>query len=129
MFCRSCGAKNADNATRCFQCGAIIQMAGAAPGAVPAAGPAGGGAPVSPPPNNLVFAILVTVFCCLPFGIAAIVYAAQVNGKAQAGDMAGALESARRSRMWSWWAFGVGMVVLVLYVVLGVFAAIAENAG
>ena len=36
-------------------------------------------------PNYLVFAILATVFCCLPTGIPAIVYAAQVNGKLQAG--------------------------------------------
>ena len=35
----------------------------------------------APPPNNLVWAILSTLFCCLPLGIVSIVYAAQVNGK------------------------------------------------
>ena len=37
-------------------------------------------APISVP-NYLVQAILTTIFCCLPFGIVAIVFAAQVNGK------------------------------------------------
>ena len=37
-------------------------------------------------PNYLVQAILTTLFCCLPFGIVAIVYAAQVNTKIEAGD-------------------------------------------
>ena len=34
-------------------------------------------------PNNLVWAILTTLFCCLPAGIVSIVYAAQVNGRQQ----------------------------------------------
>ncbi len=41
-------------------------------------------------PNCLVQAILVTAFCCLPFGIVSIVFAAQVNGKVAAGDVRGA---------------------------------------
>jgi uncharacterized membrane protein YvbJ len=123
MFCRSCGARNDDNATQCTQCGAILQMSGASA----TAGAGAGAGAVTPPPNNLVFAIVVTVLCCLPFGIPAIVYAAQVNSKAQAGDMAGALESARRSRMWSWWALGVGLVFIALYAVLAIIAAIVEN--
>ncbi|NER07984.1 MAG: CD225/dispanin family protein [Okeania sp. SIO3C4] len=32
-------------------------------------------------PSYLTQAILITVFCCLPFGIVAIVYAAQVNSR------------------------------------------------
>src|SRR5438093_12052328 len=35
--------------------------------------------PVVAVPNYLIQAILVTLCCCLPFGIPAIVYAAQVN--------------------------------------------------
>ena len=42
-------------------------------------------------PNHLVWAILSTLFCCLPLGIVSIVFAAQVNGKLAAGDVAGAL--------------------------------------
>ena len=47
-------------------------------------------------PNYLVQAILVTLFCCLPFGVVAIIQAAQVNSKLQAGDVAGARISSER---------------------------------
>jgi predicted secreted protein len=87
-------------------------------------------APQSPQPsvpNYLVQAILTTIFCCLPFGIVSIVYAAQVNGKVAAGDHAGALESSRNARMWAWIAFGAGLVVGVGYLILFVLGAIAQS--
>ena len=53
--------------------------------------PAGGLPPAGAPPNNnLVLGILVTIFCCLPFGIVSIIYASKVDGLAMAGDIAGA---------------------------------------
>ncbi|HJT25078.1 MAG TPA: CD225/dispanin family protein [bacterium] len=67
-------------------------------------------------PNYLVQAILCTIFCCLPFGIVAIVYAAQVNGKVEAGDMAGAQAASKTAKTWCWVAFGVGLAVILLYV-------------
>ena len=33
------------------------------------------------PPNNLIWAILITILCCQPLGILAIVFSAQVNSK------------------------------------------------
>ena len=38
-------------------------------------------------PNHLVEAILVTLCCCVPLGIPAIVYGAQVGPKVAAGDV------------------------------------------
>jgi len=61
-------------------------------------------------PSYLLPAILTTLCCCLPFGIVAIVYAAQVNGKLQAGDIAGAQASSRNALMWSWISVAVGVV-------------------
>ena len=78
-------------------------------------------------PNYLVQAILTTIFCCLPFGIVSIVYAAQVNGKVAAGDRAGALESSRSARMWAWISFGTGLVLIVGYLILVVVGAIAQD--
>ena len=52
-------------------------------------------------PNYLVPAILTTVFCCLPFGIVAIVYAAQVNSKLAAGDRAGAMAASKSAKTWT----------------------------
>ncbi len=69
-------------------------------------------------PNYLVFAILVTVLCCLPTGIPAIVFAAQVNGKLQAGDWAGAQAASKNAKMWCWISFGLGLAIIALYVLL-----------
>ena len=69
--------------------------------------PAGG----TPPPNYLVWAILSTIFCCLPFGIASIVFAAQVNGKWNSGDHAGAQDSSAKAKRFAIIAAVVGVVV------------------
>lgn len=75
-------------------------------------------------PNHLVWAILSTLFCCLPFGIVAIVFAAQVNSKLQAGDVAGALESSRKAKIWCWASVAGWLVVCVIYLLFfGLFAA------
>ncbi len=69
-------------------------------------------------PNYLVQAILLTIFCCLPFGIVAIVYAAQVNGKVAGGDIAGAQDSSAKAKKWCWLAFWLGLVSVVLSILL-----------
>jgi hypothetical protein len=76
-------------------------------------------------PNYLVPAILVTVLCCLPFGIAAIVYAAQVNTKSQAGDLKGAREASKNARMWCWIALVAGLAAGAIYVALMVMGMVA----
>lgn len=75
-------------------------------------------------PNYLVQSILVTIFCCWPFGIPAIVYAAQVNGKAISGDYQGAIDASNKAKMWCWWSFGSGLAIGVLYFVLIAVAGI-----
>jgi hypothetical protein len=75
----------------------------------------------SPPanvPNYLVQAILTTIFCCIPFGIVAIIFAAQVNGKLSAGDYAGAMQASKQAKMWCWLSFGIGLAVEILFFVV-----------
>jgi len=50
--------------------------------------------------DHLVFSILVTIFCCLPFGIPAIVFSALAKGKKEAGDYAGAKRDADKAQNW-----------------------------
>jgi len=66
-------------------------------------------------PNYLVQSILVTLCCCLPLGVVAIVFAAQVNSKLAAGDIAGAQDASQKARMFCWIAFGVGLVVTIIW--------------
>ena len=93
-------------------------------------------APQVPPPaqtipNYLVQAILVTFFCCLPLGIVSIVFAAQVNTKAAAGDIQGALAASKQAKTFAWIAFGIGIAGIVIYgiiMVLGLAASMARHA-
>lgn len=82
-----------------------------------------GGVPGPKPDNYLVWAILSTLFCCLPLGIASIVFAAQVDGKYNSGDYAGAQESSAKAKKFAMWAAIGGVVVAVLYIVLIAAAA------
>jgi hypothetical protein len=77
------------------------------------AAPVGYAAPYArgtPPKNYLVEAILVTLCCCLPFGVVSIIYAAQVNGKFNAGDQAGAMASAETAKKWAMWGLIAGLI-------------------
>lgn len=66
-------------------------------------------------PNHLVWAILSTLFCCLPLGIVSIVYASQVDGKRAAGDIAGAREASGKAKFWAMLSAGLMLIPLVLY--------------
>ncbi|WP_050502168.1 CD225/dispanin family protein [Streptomyces monomycini] len=63
-----------------------------------------------PPQTYLIPAILVTLFCFLPTGIAAVVFATQVNAKAGAGDLAGAEQASRKAKLWTFLSLGIGLV-------------------
>ncbi|MEN8116402.1 MAG: CD225/dispanin family protein [Bacteroidota bacterium] len=81
--------------------------------------------PQSPPPNYLVFAILVTIFCCQILGIVSIVFAAQVNSKWNAGDYEGALSASKNAKLWAWIGFASGVAVLVIFTILSLFGVLA----
>ena len=79
------------------------------------------------PDNCLVWAILSTLCCCLPFGIVAIVYASQVDGKYAAGDYQGAVDSANKAKTWCWVSFGIGIVGTIISVLIQVAAASSQS--
>jgi hypothetical protein len=85
------------------------------------------GVPPKKPDNFLPWAIVATILCCVPSGIAAIVFAAQVDGKYQRGDYAGAEQSAKNARLWTWISVGLGLVGIIIAVAIQV-AAVAAGA-
>ena|SRR6185503_15982276 len=89
--------------------------------------PAGGSATV---PNYLVPAI-ISIFCCWPLAIPAIIFATQVNGKVAAGDLAGAQDASKKAKMFSFLAIGLGLAGILIYIimvlVLGVGGAMMGN--
>jgi Interferon-induced transmembrane protein len=82
------------------------------PGGYP---PPGGG---TQPSSHLALAILVTIFCCLPFGIVSIVKASQVSGLWAQGRYAEAQQSSASARKWAMWGAIIGLIVYVIYGIL-----------
>lgn len=83
-----------------------------------------------PPKNHLVEAILVTLFCCLPFGIVGIVNAARVESAFYSGDEMEAERLSREALKWSKIGLFIGIGVYLLYIVFVVLAgllAVAEG--
>lgn len=111
MICEKCEKEIPDDSTFCPLCGAPVKQSGTVEQTIP---------------NYLIQAIVVTVLCCLPTGIAAIVFAAQVNGKLQSGDLEGARNASRQAKRWCWISFGVGIVVTIIYFIIGFFSGLQQ---
>jgi Interferon-induced transmembrane protein len=77
--------------------------------------PAGGGSATVP---NYMVPAIISIFCCWPLAIPAIIFAAQVNNKVQAGDIAGAQDASKKAKMFSFIAIGIGVVIIVIYVIM-----------
>ena len=124
MHCRTCGARNDDQARFCVNCGQKLEEQEAMYGGDPAYAPYGvpGGYPQHIP-NYLIPSILVTIFCCLPLGIVAIIFAAQVNGKVAAGDITGAQSASRTARTLVIVPVVVGAVVIGIALLAGLLGA------
>ncbi len=82
------------------------------------------------PKNYLIESILVTIFCCQPFGIVGIVFSSQVNSKYAVGDYVGAERASKEAKKWMTWGFACGLIVLIpLLFIYGaiIIAAISES--
>jgi hypothetical protein len=130
--CPNCGTPNLDNATFCVNCGRPLSAAAGTPPPPPAMQsytpppppPPGGSPGMAPPlpgmmpgpviPNYLVQSIIATLCCCLPLGIVAIIFSAQVNQKLAVGDVAGAQEASNKAKLFCWISFGIGIVAIIL---------------
>ena len=102
MFCTKCGTSRPEGMSVCPNCGTVTPSV------------------VQPPQiqNYLVPSILVTLCCCIPAGIVGIIFAAQVNSKLAMGDVAGAQNSARLAKIWTWVGFGCGLLGAIAYGIL-----------
>ena len=69
------------------------------------------------PKTWMAESILVTIFCCLPFGIAGIVFAAKVSSLYAAGQSEEAVEASNNAAKWTKIGFFVGLAVMVIYMI------------
>jgi NADH:ubiquinone oxidoreductase subunit 3 (subunit A) len=71
-------------------------------------------------PNHLVWSILSTLFCCIPFGIVAIVFSAQVDTKLKQKDYEGAKRASSSAKTWNWVSFLTGILTYVIFIVIAI---------
>lgn len=83
------------------------------------------------PLNYLVWAILSTIFCCLPLGIVSIVYSVKVNSEYDSGNYAAAVKASNNAKTWIVVTAIVGIVsTIVIYSIFGLaFLGIMSEEG
>lgn len=72
----------------------------------------------------MIFAVFTTLMCCLPFGIAAVVYASRINSLQRMGDFAGAGKAAKKAKTFSIISAVMTLIAMIGY---GVFFAVLPD--
>ena len=87
--------------------------------------------PSAPPtyqiPTYLAQSILVTLCCCLPVGIPAIVYASRIDNLMRMGQYTEAQECSRKAKMWCWISFGIGIPANIIVFIFQFAAEFADS--
>lgn len=114
MNCPFCGNANLEGAKFCSSCGKTLDgTATTFSASQPIVDPS-----TPKVPDYLIPAIIETVCCCLPLGIASLYYAVQARNKAAAGNYADALTAATSAKTYFW----IGLVVgLMFAAIFGIF--------
>lgn len=113
--CHECNAQISDAATTCPHCGAPVRKPTPQPAVT------NNNTDVCPE-THLTKAILVTIFCCWPLGIPAIVNAAGVSNAFIAGNYNLAVEKSQNADKWCKWCITAGIVCIALYVIFIIIA-------
>jgi hypothetical protein len=77
--------------------------------------------------NYLWQSIVVTLLCCMPFGIVAIVYATKVDGLVASGDYFAAEAASKSAKFWVWLTFGIGLLLNLLSLIFFFFVMAAGS--
>ncbi len=77
------------------------------------------------PNNNLIFAIVTTILCCVPLGAVAIYYAYQSDSAYNAGDLQAAESNGKNARNWSIAGVVSCAIGSIIYIILMVIGAVA----
>lgn len=122
IFCSECGAQTSDSASFCPQCGKPLVKPMAPTAEIPIQTPPVGDKVC--PETHLAKAIIVTLFCCWPFGIPAIVNAAAVSNEFVAGHYDVAIQKSENAKKWCNYTIIAGVVFWVLYIAVIAICAI-----
>lgn len=109
MYCKKCGAELPDDARFCTSCG-FDQTTDRMPGQRQEIR--------RQPSNYLWLGILVTLLCCMPFGIVSIVYASKVDSCFAAGNIEEAFRYSSKAKAWALWGIGLSLVLFLIYIII-----------
>lgn len=70
------------------------------------------------PKNWLVESILVTILCCLPFGIVGIVNAAKVNSLYDQGKYDESIRISANAKRWTMFGLIAGIIYLIFVIIM-----------
>ncbi len=79
------------------------------------------------PKSYLVQSILVTIFCCLPFGLLGIFKACKVNSLYAEGKYQAAKKASKDARSYVRWGVGLALVAAIILPILYFFVGIGSN--
>jgi len=145
MYCVHCGAQVDETARFCPQCGAALSSSrnaqpldGAESPLNPTCeNPYASGANYdrsanydfasTPIEDYLLWNILATLFCCMPCGIAGIVFSSLCNSAKGRGDFQTAYRRAKTAKILFWVSFGLGLLGVVLYAFALALGSVVES--
>lgn len=78
-------------------------------------------------PNYLAASILTTLFCCLPFGIVAIISSCKVDKWIALGDFEGAKAASKSAKKWIIWSIILGVLVFASYFFICVLTGVSST--
>ena len=78
------------------------------------------------PKDYLVESILVTLFCCMVFGILGIVYSVQANSAFSSGNITAANEFSAKAKQWVTYGFWCGIAIVGIYAILALMGALSS---
>ena len=103
MYCKNCGKEISNDAVTCPSCGEPMKKAEN---------------PLPEIDSHMTGAILVTLFCCMPFGIISILKASKVSGFVVAGNYEQAYKYAKEADKWIKISLFCGIICYIFYVIL-----------
>lgn len=99
---------------------------GASSGYAPIGGPVPQGMPE--PSSYLWQSIVVTVLCCLPLGIPAIIFSTKVKPAYLSGDYQGSLDASKKAKTWCLIALILGVIANLLIIGIQIAAVVSGAA-
>lgn len=73
------------------------------------------------PETYLIWGILCTVFCCMPFGIVSIIQASKVDSLWNSRQYQASRQASEKAKKWAIWGAALGLLFSVLYVIFVLF--------